>query len=297
MLEFVKIKKRLSLRVAICGPSGFVGTKLSHFLVSNTHEVIRIGREHFKDISFLVDSLEGCDVIINLCGESFIKKWDEPYKHQLYVSRVDTTKKLVRAIGKCKEKPKKIIIASSVKVYKESLVHDEKSNDFCTDYLALLIKEHEQAAKEVEKFGVTCIKLRFGYILGIECGLIQEFTSRFKFGLGFVIGDGKQPLSWVHIDDVIGFIYACLKNEKSSGIYNVVSCETVTMKTFATTLGFHLKKHVYFKLPTKLLKFLYAEGAENLSKGAFVTSNRTDELGYKYKYENLTEAFDSIFQK
>lgn len=288
--------KEVNMRIAICGANSFVGTHLSSSLVSNSHEVVRIGREHFKDIEFLVDCLDGCDAVVNFCGEPFLKKWDELYKNKLYISRIETTKKLVKAISSCQNKPKKIVIASSVKIYKEALNHDEFSKEYCTDYLALLIKEYEQAAKEVEKLGIKAVILRFGYILGLECGLIKELKKLYKYGMGFIIGDGKQPLSWVHVDDVCEVVKISIQKEQIQGVYNIVSSEIVSMKTFTTTLGKYLKKPVFLKLPFKALKFFYAEGAENLIKGSFVTSSRFDEFEYKLSHENLDEALDSLFR-
>ena len=93
------------MRVAVCGASGFLGRNLSKFLVSNAHEVVRIGREHFLEVEALKNSLEGVDIVVNCCGEAFFKKWDIPYKNLLYGSRIDTTRKLIKAIEKCSHKP------------------------------------------------------------------------------------------------------------------------------------------------------------------------------------------------
>ena len=101
------------MRVAICGASGFIGTEISRALVNSGYEVVRIGREHFKDNEVLSNSLIGCEVVINLCGAPIVKKWDEIYKHELYVSRIETTKKLIKEISSLEKKPLLFLSASA----------------------------------------------------------------------------------------------------------------------------------------------------------------------------------------
>ncbi len=129
------------MRIAICGANGFLGTYISRALVNSGYEVVRIGREHFKNSEVLYNSLYGCEVVINLCGAPIVKKWDEIYKHELYVSRIETTKKLIKEISRLENKPSLFISASAVGIYKEDLVHDDNSMEFSTSYLALLAKE------------------------------------------------------------------------------------------------------------------------------------------------------------
>lgn len=283
------------MRIAICGASGFVGNHLSSAFVSDSHEVVRIGREHFKNIEFLVHSLDGCDIVINLCGESFFKKWDELYKHELYVSRVETTKKIVKAISLCEDKPRKLIVASSIKIYKESLVHDEKSSEYCTDYLALLMKEYEQSAKSVEAYGVQTVILRIGYILGVQSPLLSEIKKLFRFGVGFIIGDGNQALSWVHVTDVKRFISQIINTQEAEGVYNVVAPENVKMIDFLRSVGKHLQRKIVCRLPKRILEFCYGEYAQSPLKGSFVISTRDKELGFAYMYENLDTALQEIY--
>lgn len=285
------------MRIAICGASGFVGTYMSRLLVANGYEVVRIGREHFTTSRLLKDSLEGVEVVINLCGESFLKKWDEAYKHQLYVSRIETTKKLIKAIELCESKPSTYIATSSVEIYKENLVQHENSKEYGTDYLALLIKEYEHATVKVKELGLRCITFRLGYVLGESSSFLQALTKPSKVGINFIIGDGKQPVPWVHIDDVTNALSFAIKNSKINGIYNVVSPEVVKMKTFMQALGKAMKKPAIFKLSNFFLKFYFKEGAENLLKGSLVSSTKIEKDGYIFWYDNLSSALEDIYKK
>ena len=282
------------MRIAICGANGFIGRNISKKLVENAHEVVRIGREHFESEEALYNSLDGCDVVVNLCGAPIIKKWDEAYKHELYVSRIETTKKLIKEIKKLKVKPKLFICASAVGIYKENLVHDEDSVKFGTSYLALLAKEWENEAKKVEELGVRCVVFRLGVVLGRNGGALEELKLSFKIGLGAVIGDGKQPFSWVHIDDVSEVFKRAIEDDSMSGVYNLVAPESVTMKTFMKTFGKIIGRPVLLNVPEAFIKFRYGEGAESLLKGSFVVSKRLEESGYQFKFNNLYEALSEI---
>lgn len=285
------------MRVAICGASGFIGNYVSRYLVNNRYEVVRIGREHFKDSLSLSNSLEGCDVVINLCGAPILKKWDETYKHELYVSRIGTTKKLIKEISNLENRPSLFISVSAVGIYKEDLVHEDDSVVFGTGYLASLAKEWESEAKKVENFGLRSAIFRLGVVLGSSGGVIEEAKLAFKIGLGAVPGDGKQPFSWVHIDDVVAVIKRTIEDSSIQGTYNLVSPKGVNMKTFMTTLGKIIGRPAWLNVPEAMLKIRYGEGAESLLKGSFVVPVRLEKEGYEFKYNNLQLALRSILDE
>jgi uncharacterized protein (TIGR01777 family) len=282
------------VRIAICGANGFIGTKVSRVLVKSGHEVVRVGREHFEHSENLANSLEGCDAVINLCGAPITKKWDEAYKHELYVSRIETTKKLLKEIATLDIKPKLFISISSVAIYKEDLVHDENSNKYGTSYLALLAKEWENEAQKAKQFGLRSVIFRMGVVLGKDGGLAEDLRLTFKIGLGAIPGNGKQPFSWVHVDDVTNALKKALEDEKMNGIYNLVSPESVNMKTFMSTFGKAMGRPAWLYVPEKVVRIRYGEGAESFLRGSFVLPNKLEEEGYTFKYDNLEKALKSI---
>ena len=282
------------MRIAICGANGFIGTQLSQALVSSGHEVVRIGREHFKNPQSLSRCLEGCDVVVNLCGAPILKKWDEIYKHELYVSRIETTKKLLKEIANLEQKPRQFISVSAVGIYKEDKVHEDNSTQFGTSYLALLAKEWEQQAGRAEQLGLKTTIFRLGVVLGRDGGVMEEFKLAFRIGLGAVPSDGKQPFSWVHMDDVLSVLQKAILTQNMSGIYNLVAPENVTMKTFMQTFGKMIGKPVWLNVPEAILKMRYGEGAQSLLKGAFVIPRKLEDEGYVFKYNNLNTALQSL---
>lgn len=282
------------MRIAICGASGFIGTCISRDLVSGGHEVVRIGREHFKDSDSLLSSITSCEAIVNLCGAPIVKKWDESYKHELYVSRIETTRKLIKEISKLEKKPSLFISASAVGIYKNDLVHDDDSKLYEASYLALLTKDWETEASKVENLGIRSVIFRLGVVLGRDGGAMSGFRRTFKIGFGVVLGDGNQPFSWIHIDDVVDIFKRAIKNKSMQGIYNLVAPESVTLKTFMKTFGKVLRKPIWFNIPKSIMKIKLAEGAEILLKGSFVIPTKLKKEGYNFKYCNLYMALKSL---
>jgi uncharacterized protein (TIGR01777 family) len=285
------------LRIAICGASGFIGTHISRVLVSSGYEVVRIGREHFKNSEALLDSIDGCEVVINLCGAPIVKKWDEMYKHELYISRIETTKKIVKVMSQLENKPSLFISASAVGIYKEDLVHEDDSTKFGTSYLALLARNWEDEARKAEDIGIRSVIFRLGVVLGKDGGAIEEFKLAFKIGLGAVPGDGKQQFSWIHIDDVISAFISSIEENSMRGVYNLVSPNQIDVKTFMQYFGKITNKRVLFHIPQKLLYYRYAEGAETLLKGAYVVPKKLLKEGFTFKYEHISDALNEILLK
>jgi len=286
--------KPKSNTIAICGASGFIGTNLSRSLVNSGYEVVRIGREHFKNTKSLAESLEGCNVVINLCGAPIAKKWNEIYKHELYVSRVETTRSIIKEISHLSNKPKLFISVSAVGIYKKNLVHDDDSTNFDTSYLGLLAKEWEQEAEKSNDLGLRSAILRLGIVLGKNGGALDDIKLSFKIGLGAIPGDGKQQFSWVHIDDVINVFKKVIEDETMQGKYNLVAPQSVDMKTFMKTFGKTIKKPVWLNVPEAIMKMRYGEGAESLLKGSVVVPKRLESEGYTFIYAYLDDALKSI---
>lgn len=282
------------MRIAICGASGFVGTQLSRFFVQDGYEVVMITRECLRDTANLVRSLDGCEVIINLSGASIIKRWSEAYKKELYASRIETTAKLVDALPLLHKKPTTFISASAVGLYKENLTHGENSEHYETGYLAHLVRDWEKEALRAETSGLRVVMLRMGVVLGVGGGIIEEIKFAFKIGLGGIPGNGAQPFSWVHMDDVLNIYKRAIENPTMSGVYNLVSPEVTTMKTFMITFGKIINRKAWLHIPEAMIKLKYGEGSEALLKGSFVIPKKLKEEGYKFSYDNLGKALKSI---
>jgi hypothetical protein len=285
------------MRVAICGANGYLGTNLSRYLVEESFEIVRIGREHFLDVEVLKNSLEGVDVVLNCCGESFFKRWDESYKHLLYVSRIETTKMLIRAIGKCSQKPHTYIACSSTLIYKDGMIHNDNSLNYGSDYIALLLKEYESEAKKITSLGIRLVTLRFGYMIGEDSPFLSLLRKACFLCFGFIIGSGKQLVSWIDLHDAMKLLRYAMEHETFRGTYNAASSDVVPMKKLLKIFGKCLRKFTFLKYPQHLLKLFLKEEANNLLKGSFIISKKLEEDGYRREFCSLEQSLKKFCKK
>ena len=270
------------MKIAMTGASGFVASHLQKqfpdFVTierSDTHEQI-------------VNKLQGVDIVFNLAGSPIIKRWNESYKKILDTSRIETTKKLVRAINE--SDVKQLVSTSAVGVYKNNLPSDETTEVLGDDFLASLVLDWEAEAKKCTK--KTAI-LRFGVILGADGGALKQMLLPFRFGVGGIIGDGKMMTSWIAIDDLVR-IYAFVAEHALEGIYNASSPHPVSNYAFTKALGSVLNRPTLLPVPEFALKLIFGEGASVLTDSKEVYPKVLQEAGFVFEYADIKEALTSI---
>lgn len=146
---FLLIQKLSMMNIAINGATGFIGSNLSHYLSCIGHSVIPIGRAIYYDQHKLKQTLEGTNVVINLAGASINHRWSKSYQHEIYSSRVDVTRQLVKAINSLSHKPELLISASAVGFYDSQGIHNEYNHRQGKGFLPALCRDWEAEANQV----------------------------------------------------------------------------------------------------------------------------------------------------
>jgi len=137
--------------------------------------------------------------------------------------------------------------------------------------------------------------LRTGIVLGKNGGALSKMLLPFKMCLGGRIGNGKQWMSWVHIDDLVGIILYCISHDNLKGAINGTSPNPVTNQVFTKTLGMIIKRPTIFPMPTIVVKLLMGEmGEELLLAGKKIVPKKALDAGYNFKYKTLEEALINV---
>lgn len=281
----------------ITGGNGFVGSALCKILIKKNHKIYLLHRDDFfKDPSFLINQVEIADVIINLAGANISQRWNKKHKEEMYNSRINTTKAIVNAIAESKKKPNLLISASAVGFYDNEKIYDEEHFLPTNSFLGDLCSDWETMAMRASK-NTRVVVFRFGVILGRKGGLIKKTYSLFKLGLGAVMGSGRQPMSWIHISDVLNAIQFAMKNKNLSGIYNLCSPIHTSNKDFSSEFAQILKKPLFLKIPTFVLKFIYGEGSKVITDGQRVKPNRLLNEGFNFRYPDIHSALNEIVNR
>ena len=298
------------MNLVITGASGFIGSELVERLGS-THDLKLLTRQRPKKAVFSRAQwilwepgapgewercVEGADGIINLAGEPIAnKRWSLEQKDRIRFSRVNTTRALVRAIAKAKDKPKFLISGSAVGYYgprgDEPLTENSPAG---AGFLADVCREWEDEARQAQGHGVRVVLLRTGIVLGKGEGALAKMVKPFKLFAGGYLGSGKQWMPWIHVEDEVGLIQFLMDHENAAGAFNVTAPNPVTMGEFCKALASVLNRPSWAPVPASVLTLLLGEMAEMLLTGQRAVPKAAQDLGYSFRYPTILEALRSL---
>jgi hypothetical protein len=311
--------------VVIGGGSGFIGSALSAALTARGDRITIIsrtagpGRITWEDIA--KHGLLACDGVVNLAGQHILdltRRWDAAYRDEVIRSRVETTKQLVKALNESPSPPEVFVSTAGKCFYGTRELNaseaypelDEDSEPMGLDFPAELVGQWEAAADGVDGTRLRHVKLRIGVVLGkVERnsyigrlwqigrarGFLPIIRLPFCLGLGAVIGTGKQPLPWIHIDDMVGILLHVIDRPDIRGRYNAVSPGIVTNRQFIEAFARRLRRPVLWSVPEWLIGFLVGdERSSILLRGQLVRPKRTIGSGYVFRYPDLAPALDDL---
>lgn len=303
-----KYKRAKSLHIVIAGASGLIGSVLVPFLKTGNHKVSLLSRIngnygiHWDPETGDLNpkDLEGCDVVINLAGENIGSgRWSEEKKRKILQSRIKSTDLLSQTLAQLDQPPSVFINASAIGIYGVNAEDVDEASPSGSGFLAQVCREWEAATEPAQKAGIRTVITRFGIILSPKGGVLAKLLVPFKLGLGGVIGTGKQWMSWVAIDDVLGALLHVINHSQINGPLNVVAPNPVTNRVFSQTLGQVLHRPTLFPLPAFAAKILLGkERAEELVLSSVKAEPRVlEETGYEFHYLELEPALNHLTGK
>jgi uncharacterized protein (TIGR01777 family) len=246
-----------------------------------------------------VAAMEGADTVVCLGGASIAGgRWTEERKKVLRSSRVDATRVLVDALARMQRRPRVFIGASAIGYYGDR--GDEiltESSAAGKDFLALLARDWETEAMRAESSGIRTVVARFGVSLSTKGGALPRMLTPFKLGAGGRLGSGKQWMSWIALDDVVGIVRAAIANEAIKGPVNVVAPNPVQNEEFTRVLAKVLHRPAIFPAPAFVLRAALGEMADALLLSSQrVQAGRMMAAGYAYKMPELETALRKILE-
>jgi uncharacterized protein len=299
------------MRIVVTGATGLVGTQLVAALEQSDAQVIRAVRRPVKDESRelfwdpesgKIDAarFDGVDAVVHLAGENIAGgRWTESFKRKIRDSRVKGTRLISEAIAAATNGPRTFVCASAIGYYgsrgDELLTEASPPGD---DFLAQVCQKWEAACQPARDAGVRVVNTRIGVILSTEGGALKKMLTPFKLGLGGKIGDGRQCMSWVALDDVVGAFQFALTTSQVSGPMNLVAPRPVTNADFTKTLGRIVSRPTIFPMPAFAARLAFGEMADAL----LLSSTRVDPqaltaAGYQFRWPELEPALRHLLAK
>jgi len=284
----------------VTGGTGLVGRPACDALRAAGHAVTIVSREPGRVPARAIGwdglrtAIPETDAIVNLAGESIASgRWTAARKAAIRSSRVEATRALVDAAAAASPRPKVLVNASGVGYY--GAHGDEPLDETAaagTDFLARLCVEWEAEARRAEALGVRVVVVRLGVVLAPDGGALSAMLLPFRAGLGGPIGGGRQWISWVHRDDVVGLLREAVGNTEYAGPVNATSPNPVTNRDFARALGRALHRPTVLPVPGIGLRLLMGEMATMLLTGQRVLPKVAERLGYAWQQPELPEALE-----
>lgn len=297
--------------VLITGGTGLVGKALTQLLLQKGYKVIVLSRKAGasttgSNLQFAkwdvpaqqidISAVQEVDYIVHLAGAGVMdKKWTDAYKQEIIDSRVKSGELIVDTLKNNTNKVKAVISASAIGWYNETnTVHteDEPADD---GFLGSTCKLWEASMLPVKDLNIRLVTYRIGIVLSKSGGALKEFMQPLKFGVAGILGDGKQVVSWVHIDDLCRMFLYAIQNEPSAGVYNAVAPNPVNNKTLTLTLAKKMRRFfIPLHVPTFILKLMLGSRSIEVLKSSTVSSKKIEAAGFEHQFKNIDAALEDL---
>ncbi len=287
-------------KVLILGVTGAIGKGLPALFAAQGMEVTGVSRnanpwvhgvsnwQHPEDLE-----VSGFDVVINLAGESVAQRWSESNKKKFHASRVTLTERLVDAIGKCEksQRPRVLVNASAVGYYGDRSEEElTESSSLGEGYLAELCRDWEAAAMDAQQLGVRVVMLRIGVVLGRGCDAWDKLAGVLKTGLGGPIGNGRQWMPWIHVDDLRAAIVHACESEGLKGPVNGTAPTPERNKDLSRKVAAAFNRPALIPAPGFGLRLIVGGFASALLASHRVLPQALLDDGFEFRYPTLEKA-------
>jgi uncharacterized protein (TIGR01777 family) len=299
------------MRLLLCGGTGFIGTALTQALLSRGDEVWIITRNkltnppydaslphpHYvtwAEWSSDTDRFGDFNGIVNLAGETISQRWTKKAKERILSSRLEAAAQISDNLRRMSSPPSVVVNASGISLYGHSgeQVFDESSSERPADFLGTTVVEWEKAADRIPV--QRLVKLRIGLVCAQEGGAFPLLRLPYRLFGGGRMGNGKQGLPWIHLQDMVSLILFCLDNPAISGPVNAVAPDPVTNDEFGRMLGKVIRRPHWFPVPAVLLRLILGEMSTLVLFGQKAMPRKAMEHGFVFTFPNLEGALQDI---
>ncbi len=303
--------------VLLTGGTGLVGRTLTHHLITKGYKVIILTRKipaaaqeqveyatwNVSSQTIDVQAIQKADYIIHMAGAGVVdKRWTAGYKKEIKDSRTQSSALLVATLQNNTNKVKAVISASAIGWYGADVTSAGKQKGFletdkhATDFLGETCKLWEQSIEPVQQLGIRLVKLRTGIVLSNDGGALTEFKKPIKMGIAAILGNGKQMVSWIHIDDLCRMYIAAIENDLMSGSYNAVAPEPVSNKVLTMELATLMKGRFFIPayVPAFVLKLMLGESSVEVLKSTTVSCEKIKQTGFTFLYPDIMHALQQL---
>ncbi|MCO7521157.1 MULTISPECIES: TIGR01777 family oxidoreductase [unclassified Pseudomonas] len=297
------------MHILLTGGTGLIGQHLCQLWRGQGHrltvwsrrpdQVAKICGRDVRGVARLeeIASDDRVDVVINLAGAPIADRpWTAARRTLLWASRVTLTEQLLAWLASREQRPQVLVSGSAVGWYGDGGERElsEASPPVKEDFASQLCIAWEETAQRAEALGMRVVLVRTGLVLAADGGFLSRLRLPYKLGLGGPLGDGRQWMPWIHIDDQIALIDFLVQHNDASGPYNACAPEPVRNRAFAKCLGRALHRPAFMPMPALLLKAGLGELSTLLLGGQRARPVRLLAAGFTFRFNDLQSALDDL---
>jgi uncharacterized protein (TIGR01777 family) len=298
------------MKVLVTGASGFIGSALLRALREAGHEPVALVRRTPRpgaaeiqwDPAGAIDSsrFSGADAVVHLAGESVAAgRWNEERKARILNSRVQGTQTVAATMARATPRPRVLVSASANGIYGDTAdkIVTEAEPPGST-FLAEVGRQWESATRAASEAGIRVVMLRIGMVLSGTGGALPRMLTPFRLGVGGRLGDGRQWMSWITLDDLIALILHALVKEAVRGPLNAVAPNPVTNAEFTRALGAVLRRPTPFPVPAFVVRTVFGElGQELLLASNRAVPQAALASGFQFRYPEIRGALEHALKQ
>jgi uncharacterized protein (TIGR01777 family) len=299
--------------VLITGGTGLIGIHLIKKLKEEGYKISLLSRKSndFGDIKVyewdpdknFIDqkSLLTADYIIHLAGAGIgDKRWTKKRRQLIYDSRIGTGELLFNKVKESGTRLKAFISASGIG-YSGATTTEKicyETDPLSQDFIGEICRQWEQMADRFEESGIRTVKIRTGIVLSRNGGALARMIIPVRMGIGSALGNGRQYLPWIHIQDLCNIYLKALGDTSLKGAFNAVAPEHITNKDFMRTLALVMKKPFFFpNIPAVVLQIIFGKMAGILINGNKVSGEKIIAAGYSFQFPGVENALRDLLEK
>ena len=302
----------------ITGGTGMVGSALTKQLIQSGHEVVILTRRARRSDHPLIQykswdpsqnqldetAIRTADYIVHLAGANVAeKRWTVNRKQEILESRVRSGEFLVESLKKIPNRVKAVLGASAQGWYgADPLIPNPnpfvETDPAHLDFLGSTCQSWEQSLQPLSSMGIRLIQLRIGIVLSTSGGALAEFIKPVRLGISPILGNGKQVISWIHLDDLTRLIEWTLLNESVSGIYNAAAPNPVSNRSLMRVLSrAYRRPFIPVPVPDFFLQLILGEMSIEVLKSTTMSVAKIQQAGFSFQFPHIEEALNDLLKK
>lgn len=301
------------MRALVTGATGFIGRRLLELLdrpvvLSRDANRARQALSKYQVEAYSWDPMagpppaqafDGVEAVFHLAGESVASgRWTARRKRRIRESREVGTRHLVDGLRQLRQRPQTLVSASAVGYYgsRGDDVLDESAPPG-NDFLAYVCVAWEREAQRAAEFGMRVVCMRTGIVLGPRGGALAKMLTPFKLGVGGRLGNGRQWMPWIHVDDLTALYVHCAKQPPLSGPVNGAAPNPVTNREFTKALAAAVHRPAVLPAPYFALRVVLGEFAKVLFDSQRAVPQAALASGFEFRYPELGPALEAIISE